>query len=37
MRFNPITLEWVIMAPELAHKPNDFRHGPADKPSRPPH
>lgn len=37
MRFNPITLEWVIMAPELAHKPNDFRHGPANKPSRPPH
>ena len=26
MRFNSITLDWVIMAPDRALKPNDFEH-----------
>ena len=35
MRFNPITLDWVILAPDRALKPNDFRQTAAEKPARP--
>lgn len=37
MRFNPITLDWVIMAPDRALKPNDFRRASQEKPARPPY
>ena len=37
MRFNPITLDWVIMAPERALKPDDFLHGKKGLPPRPAH
>jgi UDPglucose--hexose-1-phosphate uridylyltransferase len=35
MRFNPITLDWVIMAPDRAHKPNDFLRETKERPLRP--
>jgi UDPglucose--hexose-1-phosphate uridylyltransferase len=31
MRFNPITLDWVIMAPNRALRPNDFRKDPPER------
>lgn len=34
MRFNPITLDWVIMAPDRALKPNDFRRERQKRPVR---
>lgn len=37
MRFNPITLDWVIMAPDRALKPTDFAQKPQERPLRPPH
>jgi UDPglucose--hexose-1-phosphate uridylyltransferase len=37
MRFNPITLDWVIMAPDRAQKPNDFRKAEPVRQPRPPH
>jgi UDPglucose--hexose-1-phosphate uridylyltransferase len=37
MRFNPITLDWVIMAPDRALKPNDFLREKKERPPRPPH
>ena len=37
MRFNPITLDWVIMAPDRASKPDDFLHGKRGRPRRPVH
>jgi UDPglucose--hexose-1-phosphate uridylyltransferase len=38
MRFNPITLDWVIMAPDRALKPNDFlRDKNKERPPRPQH
>lgn len=36
MRFNPITLDWVVMAPERALRPDDFVQV-AEKTVRPPH
>lgn len=32
MRFNPITLDWVIMAPDRALKPNDFTRAKRERP-----
>ncbi len=26
LRFNPITLDWVVLAPERENRPNDFHH-----------
>ena len=37
MRFNPITLDWVVMAPERALRPDDFRPQAASHLTRPPH
>lgn len=37
MRFNPITLDWVIMAPDRELKPNDFRRHPSARAARPMH
>src|SRR3954466_6599192 len=37
MRFNPITLDWVIMAPDRALKPNDFLRNTKARPARPPY
>lgn len=37
MRFNPITLDWVIMAPIRNLKPDDFHKVAPARPSRPPH
>ncbi len=37
MRFNPITLDWVIIAPDRALRPNDFRQEPAARLARPTH
>ncbi|MFO1484531.1 MAG: galactose-1-phosphate uridylyltransferase [Verrucomicrobiaceae bacterium] len=37
MRFNPITLDWVIMAPERAARPDDFHGKPAARPARQQH
>jgi UDPglucose--hexose-1-phosphate uridylyltransferase len=38
MRFNPITRDWVIVAPGRSQKPNDFRAAAAaPRPARPPH
>lgn len=37
MRFNPITLDWVIMAPDRAQKPDDFREAALVRQPRPPH
>jgi len=37
MRFNPITRDWVIIAPGRAQKPNDFRAVPRARAARPPH
>ncbi|MDB6003580.1 MAG: hypothetical protein JWR15_567 [Prosthecobacter sp.] len=34
MRFNPITLDWVVMAPERALRPDDFRHATAVQQTR---
>ncbi len=36
MRFNPISLDWVIMAPDRGSRPNDFRHGEVATRVRPP-
>lgn len=35
MRFNPITLDWVIMAPDRARKPNDFLRETKERPPKP--
>lgn len=37
MRFNPITLDWVILAPDRALKPNDFLPEKKVRPPRPAH
>src|SRR5512144_1698299 len=37
MRFNPITRDWVIIAPARSQKPNDFRLPEKVRPPRPPH
>lgn len=37
MRFNPITLDWVVMAPERAFRPDDFHGEGAQHPARPAH
>jgi len=37
MRFNPITLDWVILAPVRTLKPNDFLHEKKERPVRPAH
>lgn len=38
MRFNPITLDWVVMAAERALRPDDFHHPQVDEhPLRPQH
>jgi len=37
MRFNPITRDWVIVAPGRSQKPNDFRPVPKTREPRPPH
>ncbi len=37
MRFNPITLDWVVMAPERELRPDDFLHQTAVQPARPSH
>lgn len=37
MRFNPITRDWVIVAPGRAGKPNDFRVAPKARAPRPAH
>ena len=37
MRFNPITLDWVVMAPERALRPDDFHPQAASHLTRPPH
>ena len=37
MRFNPITLDWVVMAPERELRPDDFHHQTAEHPARLPH
>ena len=34
MRFNPITLDWVIMAPDRALRPDDFHRRAAEHPVR---
>ena len=36
MRFNPITLDWVIMASDRSMKPNDFRKEDRVRPELPP-
>jgi UDPglucose--hexose-1-phosphate uridylyltransferase len=37
MRFNPITLDWVVMAPERGLRPDDFHVHSASHLTRPPH
>lgn len=37
MRFNPITLDWVIMAPDRALRPDDFHRQAVESPVRLPH
>lgn len=37
MRFNPITRDWVIVAPGRSQKPNDFRAAARARPVRPAH
>ncbi len=37
MRFNPITLDWVVMAAERALRPDDFHHETAAQQTRPSH
>jgi UDPglucose--hexose-1-phosphate uridylyltransferase len=37
MRFNPITRDWVIIAPGRSNKPNDFRAAAKDGAPRPAH
>lgn len=37
MRFNPITLDWVVMAAERVLRPDDFHKEPQDRPARAPH
>lgn len=37
MRFNPITRDWVIVAPGRSHKPNDFRKAQQPRPAKPTH
>ncbi len=37
MRFNPITLDWVVMAPDRALRPDDFHWLAAEHHMRPPH
>ncbi len=37
MRFNPITRDWVIVAPGRSRKPNDFRAAPKARAPRPAH
>jgi UDPglucose--hexose-1-phosphate uridylyltransferase len=37
MRFNPITLDWVVMAPDRALRPDDFRRQVVERPTRPAH
>ena len=37
MRFNPITRDWVIIAPGRSQKPNDFRLPPNERVPRPVH
>lgn len=37
MRFNPITLDWVILAPGRSGRPNDFLHHKKEPVSRPAH
>jgi UDPglucose--hexose-1-phosphate uridylyltransferase len=37
MRFNPITRDWVIVAPGRSQKPNDFRAAPKVRTERPQH
>ncbi len=37
IRFNPITRDWVIIAPSRSGKPNDFRRPPIQSPPRPQH
>lgn len=37
MRFNPITLDWVIMAPDRAARPNDFHPEHKEPPPRLPY
>lgn len=34
LRFNPITRDWVIIAPGRSQKPNDFRLPPKERPPR---
>jgi len=35
MRFNPITHDWVIMAPDRALKPTDYAQKAQERPQRP--
>ncbi|OYW73468.1 MAG: hypothetical protein B7Z37_21505 [Verrucomicrobia bacterium 12-59-8] len=37
MRFNPITLDWVVMAPDRALRPDDFHRQGLEHPVRPAH
>lgn len=37
MRFNPITLDWVVMSPDRALRPDDFHRQGAEHPLRPAH
>jgi UDPglucose--hexose-1-phosphate uridylyltransferase len=37
MRFNPITLDWVVMAPDRALRPDDFHRHAVEHPTRSPH
>jgi UDPglucose--hexose-1-phosphate uridylyltransferase len=37
MRFNPITLDWVIVAPERSMRPDDFHRRTDARPARAPH
>ena len=37
MRFNPITLDWVVMAPDRALRPSNFSRHPAEQSVRPAH
>ncbi|WP_395751288.1 galactose-1-phosphate uridylyltransferase [Prosthecobacter sp.] len=37
MRFNPITLDWVVMSPARELRPDDFHHGKEVHPERPHH
>lgn len=37
MRFNPITLDWVVMAPDRALRPDDFHHNAVEHHVRPQH